>query len=813
MAGALLRDLKASLRALAAGPGLSIAAVLTLAVGIGTSTALYSVIRGAILDPWPYTGFDRIVTIRGVFPKLDAQDRRTLSAAEFGELEARTDVFEAVLAGVARNVNLTGGSDGRPERVRGAAMTAGAFPMLGVPPLVGRVFSAEEAGTSGQTARVVVMGYGLWRRHFGSDRGVVGRTLRIAGEPWTVIGVMPPRFTWWSCDLYFPLAVDRTASDRSARDLYVQARLAAGLTPAAAERRLEAWERRVEREHGAANPEYAGWRISMRPLVDEVLRDLRQALWVLLAAVGFLLAVACPNVAGLLLARATDRRRELALRAALGASRGRLVRQLLAESVLLSLAAGAIGFGIARLALDAILSLIPFGYIAAEAVVSIDVRAALFATALSAVSGAGFGLVPALAATRGDLAASLAEAGRGSSAGRRGRRVRDALVAVQVGVAVVLLSGAGLVIGSLTRLLSAPAGFSSGGVLTLRVDLTGDRYTSRQTIVAFHDEVTRRLRRSSGVEEVASVTAPPLSGASASAFELEGRAGPQLSLVLDADAFVATPRYFAAIGAPVLSGRSLEERDTADAAPVAVVNAAMARRFWGAESPIGRRLRSTRPSEPWRTIVGVVGDLPAEDLARPARAAFFVPLAQTADPPRNLAVVVRAKRLAPEAVADLVRAQVAAVDPELPVYMVRTLDGIVKDSLGGKRLAAVLLGAFAAAALLLSGVGLAGSVAYSVARREREVGVRVALGARPGDIRRMFVSDALPVFAAGAAGGLAVSLAAAAALRSVLEWTSPLDPLLVAGIVLLLAAVEAAATLLPVRRATRLDPVAVLQNE
>ncbi|MEO8431608.1 MAG: ABC transporter permease [Acidobacteriota bacterium] len=807
MSGSLIQDARASLRLLKASPGFSAAAVATLALGIGTSTALFSVIRGAILEPWPYDGADRIVTIRGTFPRLGAADRVTLSIPELAEVEARTDVFDAVIAGVSRNANLT--ERGTADRVRGAALTANVFPMLGVRPLLGRVFSSEEDRPGGP--RVVVMGYGLWQRGFAGDRSVVGRPIRVSGETWTVLGVMPERFHWWDSDLYFPLALDRSATDRTARTLYVQGRVRAGLDLAGAESRLETLARRTERERFGAYPEYAGWRILLRPLVDDVLRDVRRALWVLLGAVVLLLALACTNVAGLLLARATDRRRELALRAALGASRGRIVRQILTESILLSLAAGGIGFAFARVAMDGILSLIPYGYIPAEALVRLDPSAAAFATAVSVVTGALFGLVPALGVTRGDITSVLREDGRGLTAGGRGQRRRELLVRVQIGIAVIMLSGAGLLIQSLTRLAAAPLGFDPSGVLTFRIALTAERYPTAARAAAFHEELLRRMVSMPGVESAASVSNPPLSGGTSTRFELEGRSAAEVGAVLDANEIVASDAYFETLRTPLLRGRGFTPRDDAGGPAVAVVNATMARRFWGTVNPVGLRLRKAVAGSPWLTVVGVAADVLSEPDGSPVRQTFFVPLAQASGPVRNVAVLLRSG-LPAATLAAGARTRVTSLDREVPVFAIQTLDRIVEASRGGKRLAVLLMSGFAAAALVLATVGLSATVAFSVARRRREIGIRVALGAKPRDIRTMFIRDARAIFVPGAAVGILGGIALERVLRATLDWTTPANPLLFPVVVLLLASMMAAATLLPLRRAVLGDPADVLQE-
>lgn len=802
--GTLLQDARGSVRSLAATPGLAAVAILTLSLGIGTSTALFSVIRGAILEPWPYHGYDRIVTIRGVFPKVGSEVA-TLSTPDYREIAAETRVFEGVIAGTARNVNLSEG--GHAERVRGAALTANVFPLIRTPPLAGRVFSSADDRPGGP--RVVVMSEGLWRRRFGGDPGVVGRAVRISGEPWTVVGIMPQRFRWWDCDLWFPLILDAASEDRQSRNLYVQGWLRPGVGLAAAEAALDRTARRVEREHAAAIPEYTGWRVALRPLVDDVLRDVRHALWVLLAAVALLLTIACANVAGLLLARAADRRHELALRCALGATRGRIARHLVAESLLLSAASCAIGLAFARAALDGILSLIPYGYIPAEAVVRLDAGAAAFAALISAVAGTASGLVPALAATREDLSTSLHESGRTSSGGRAARRTRDALIAFQIGIAVLLVSGAGLAVQGLGRLLRSPLGFTAAGVLSLRTDLPIDRYPGAAAVRAFEQNALARLRTIPGVTSAAAATLPPLTGAPSLPFELEGRSAADVGGALDAVVLIASDAYFETLRAPLVAGRTFDRRDSESSGPVAVVNAAMARKVWGTASPIGRRVRSGGPAAPWRTVVGVVGDVAQEEAGRATPPALYLPLAQEADPPRNLGFLLRSERTA-AGVADDARARIAGLDPEIPLFRVQTLDAILRDSLGGKRLAVVLMGTFAASALLLSAIGLAGGVAFSVARRRREIGVRVALGARPADVRSLFLREALPVFGTGAFAGVLAAVSLAGILRSTLEWMPRAEPLLLGAVVALLAAVMGAATLVPVRRAARIDPASVL---
>jgi putative ABC transport system permease protein len=813
----IVQDLRYAVRTLRRTPGFTAAAIAALALGIGAATAVWSVVQAVLLAPLPFPAADRLAL---VWSRSDEAPETWLSLPEIEDLRRGT-AFAGVAALRDWTFNLTGG--GEPEEVAAAAVSADLFPLLGVAPALGRAFLPEEDRAG--AGRVALLSDELWRRRFAADPAVLGRRLDLDGEGHTVVGVLPAGFripppssvfparvdVWVPLD---PVLFDPVLRRRDVHHLHALGRLAAGATVEGARAEVAALGRRLAREHPEA---YAapGWGLAVEPLREQVVRGARPALLLLSGAVALLLLLVCANVAHLILARNATRAREIAVRAALGAGRGRLARQLLTESLALALAGGALGVLLASAAVDLLAAHGP-GDLPRLGEAAVDGRVLAFALAASLATAAIFGLGPALrgaalsgAGSAGSAGDGLRAAGRGVSAGPRIARARDLLAVSQIALALVLLAGSGLLAKSFLALRAAPSGFAPAGVLTLRLSLPATRYPGAGDRPAFFAELERRLAALPGVRAAGAVSHLPLSGTVlGSGFVAEG--GPAAGTEVAADLRGTTPGYFAAMGIPLVRGRGFRDADGPEAPPVAVVDETLAGRLWPGEDPVGKRLRWIRSDVPLQ-VVGVARSVRHVGLGVPPEPTVYRPYAQYARA-TALFVAVRGNGSA-ESLAEEVRAAVRALDPGQPVADLRGMESRVEESLGRPRFQALLLGGFAAAALLLAAVGLYGVISYSVAQRTHEIGVRMALGATPGTVRRMVVGRGAAITAAGLAAGLLLALGLARLLAGLLYGVAATDPATYAAVVLLLGAVALLATWLPARRATRVDPLAALNAE
>ncbi|HEY7529426.1 MAG TPA: ABC transporter permease [Gemmatimonadota bacterium] len=816
-------DLRQALRALRRAPGFTAAAVLTLALGIGAATAIFSVVNGVLLRPLPFPDPDRLVLLHERARPIGL-DRMWVSLPNFRDWRERARSFEEMAAFNAGEAGLTGA--GEPEQVRVAWSEGPLLELLGARAVAGRGLAAADDEPGAPAA--VVLGHGLWQRRFGGDPAAVGSTVRLDGEPFTVVGVMAPGFAFpdladagveaWVTTA--PLVrADPDLLRRGNHWLAVVARLRPGATPESARREMLGLARALREE----NPDSFDDGVDLTPLAEEVVGGARRPLLLLLGAVGLLLAIACANVAGLLLARGAWRGREIGIRAALGAGRARLVRQLLVESVVLALAAGAAGLLLANWGVEALLSLSPASLPRLDEV-GVDGRVLAFGIAVSTLTGAAFGLLPALHASRQDPAALLGEGALRTTAGPRRARLARVLVVVELALAVVLLAGAGLLARSLSGVRGVDPGFDPRGVVLASVSLPTSVYAERERWVAFFDDVLERLRAHPGVTAAGVVTDPPLSGSGRqTGLRIEGAPQPppgqQPPLT---DIQVVSPGYPDAAGIQLVRGRTFEPADGPDAPLAALVDEVLVRRYWPDTDPVGRRLaldddESGRPR--WREVVGVVEsvkhygvDLDAErraggELVRPT---VYLPHRQ--EPESSMTIAVRTDG-DPAAVVPVLREAVRAVDPAQPVGEVRLLRDLMADSLGPRRLHTVLLGGFAVAALLLAAIGTYGLVAQAVARRAREIGIRIAVGARDEDVVGMIVRQGAALATAGAAAGLAAALGATRLLEGLLFGVGARDPVTLAAVVSVLVAATLLASWIPARRASRIDPIEVLRSE
>ncbi|HEX8283358.1 MAG TPA: ABC transporter permease [Pyrinomonadaceae bacterium] len=819
----LRQDVRFGLRTLLKRPGFTLVAVVTLALGIGANSAIFSVVNAVVLRPLPYAAPERLVALWGNLNQKGFEELE-VSAPEYADFRGRgAHVFEDVAAYYESGFNMTGA--GEPERIQGVRATASLFSTLGVAPLTGRAYTEEEDRPGAPD--VAVISHSLWRRRFNSDPSVVGKSVTLDGRPTTIVGVMRADFHFPNndADVWKPAAFDAdllSPNNRGSHFLNAVARLKEGFTPARANTEVAALARAQGAENAGNYPR--GFGASVRPLAEEVVGpSVRTSLFVMLGAVGLVLLIACANVANLLLARASSRRKEVAVRTALGAGRARIMRQLLTESVLLSLAGGGAGLMLALWGVDLLVALAPEGT-PRVAEVGLDARVILFTFGVSLLTGVVFGLAPALHASKVDLNESLKEGGRGGGEGAGRGRLRGLLVVGEFALALVLLAGAGLLVKSFTRVLDERPGFDARGVLTMRLVLPESKYKSYDAHRAFYSSLFERLRRLPGVEAVGANNLLPLNGSGGSrTFLIEGRPVPAGQPKPEEQLRYVTPGYFAAMRVPVLRGRDFDERDVQTAPRVAVVSRSMAERHWPGEEAVGKRLayagigRGHDEKPEWIEVVGVVGDVKHRGLDLESKPEIYVPVhqplfANRPTPPLSLYVAVRTSG-DPAALAPVVRREVAAVDPEQPLANVRTMEERLAESVAQRRFNMTLLGVFACVALLLAGVGVYGVMAYAVARRTHEIGIRVALGAQRGDVVRLVLRQGMWLALAGVGLGVVGAYAATRLMSGLLYGVSPTDPLTFLGVSALLTAAALLACLLPARRATKVDPMVALRYE
>jgi putative ABC transport system permease protein len=802
-------ELKYALRGLLKHRGFTLVAALTLALGIGANSAIFSIVEAVLLRPLPFPEPERLVTIWHHYRTLD---RASVSPPNFLDYRSQNSTLDGMAAVATGNFNLAG--EPEPERVVGAKVTAGFFPVLGVAPVLGRGLLAEdnEPGHDG----VVVLSHGVWTRRFGSDPGLIGRTVDVEGKPMTVVGVLPAGFRFGEAEMWMPLVFrpeQLTDDERGSEFLDVVARLKPGVLVSTAQQDLDLIGRRIAEKGSPKLRRYiedSGWGITVLPLHEWLVGGVRPALLVLLGAVGLVLLIACANVGSLLLARSTARRRELAIRSALGASRVQLIRQLLTESLLLALLGGIGGLLLAQWITAALASLGLKGIPRLEEI-RIDPSVVLFTSGATVFTGLLFGLFPALQSTRLGLEATLREGTAGNAGARSSRRLRSVLVVTEVALALVLLAGSALMLESVARLLAVDPGFRTEGRLTLQVAALRSKYSKDGLAAEFDVRLLERLSAVPGVISAGAVNLLPLTPTDwTQTFDVEdhqlgpGEAPPgcHVRIVLG--------DYFRTMGIPLLHGRAFTEQDGADSPDVALIDAAGAQRLWPDRDPLGRRIRLGDEKGPWSTIVGVVGDVKHGGLTSPSDLHVYRPLRQ--HPTRSLSFVLKGSG----DVATLipaVREAVRQIEPDQPIYNVQTMDQIVSDAVARPRFSMLLLACFATAALLLAALGIYGVLADSVAQRTREIGLRMALGARRRDVVRLVVGQGMSLTAAGIGAGTIAALGLTQALRSLLFGVSPTDPPTLAGVAAILVAVALVACVVPARRATRIDPLEAIRYE
>jgi predicted permease len=817
----LLRDLRYSVRVHTKSFGFTLVAVLTLALGIGASTAVFSVVNAVMLKPLPYPNSERILIPWRLAPAgLNlGYNEIPWGLTEFQLMGRDSKTFQSLGAFKSDTFNLTG--SGEPALLEGVRASAGFFPTLGVAPMLGRTFTAEEDRPGHE--REVVLSHQLWQDRFGGEPAVLGRPIGLNGVPYTVIGVMPSGFAFprgeempgsfdfpRQTQLWVPLALAAAPRPNEPDELAVIGRLRPSVTMVQAQEEMHFLSTRMESEF----PEAKGWFNSrLTPLARQVVGDTRTPLLLTFGAVGVVLLVAFSNVANLLLARSLGRRAEFTLRAALGAGRGRLMLQLLTETLLLAAAGGLAGMLLAEAGIY-FLKIVGPSDIPRLREIALDLRVFAFLVGITLLGGILFGLAPAIGATRQNLAESLKEGGQRSVGRATGPRIRNALLTSEVALALVLVIAAGLLVRTFLRLLSVDPGFKASHVLTFELSLPSSQYREKDRIVAFYQRALERLHSIPGVQSAGIIETAPLDGATeGTVIRIPDHPAANAKENPFANYNIASPGYFSTVGTPVLRGRDFLETDTVNTTPVVIINNAMAKKFWPGEDPIGKQVGLGSPEFPAMTVVGIVADVKHLSLREDPGPEMYVPYTQRPYPSMLTMHVVLRTKTDPASVMERVREAVGLLDPDVPVAKLTALATLVDDSLAGPRFSMLLLAAFAALAVLLATIGMYGVISYSVAQRTREIGIRMVLGAQRRNVVGMVLGQGAGLTALGLTIGLVTALGVTRMMRSVLYGVQTTDALTFGSVSVLLVGIALLACYVPARRATRVDPMIALRYD
>lgn len=797
----LRQDLKYGIRMLFKKPAFTAVVVLTLALSISSTTVVFSVVNALLLRSLPYSNADQLINVWSVFK---SNNKAYASAANFREWQERNQSFQSLAAYDSLKLNLTGGD--RPEAIDVALVTANLFPLLGVQPVRGRGFRTEEEQPA--TNKVAVISDGLWQRRFGADAGVVGKPLVLDGDSYTVIGIMPPRFSFpEKIDVWLPLSfVPEELADRGYNHLAVVGRLKPGVELRQAQAEMSAIMDEQVRKYPNEN---AGRSMRLLTFQQNLVGDIRMALWILSGAVFLVLLIACANIANLLMARATTRQKDIAIRIGLGAGRRRLIQQLLIESLLLSLFGGAMGLIFAYGGLKVLTSVGPTN-IPRLSEVTIDARVLAFTLVISLLTGVIFGLIPALQATKPEINEWLKDGQRSASGGPGGKRARSWLVVTEMALALILLIAAGLLIKSFLILWQVEPGFNPHNVITMAISPSPPKYNTQRDFVILCQRVLEQVKSTPGVDAVGVVNQLPFSGRNLGLnFTVGGQPPVKPEDTASANFRLVSPGYLQAMGIPLKRGRDFNDHDTRDSTPVALINETLAKHYFANEDPIGKQLNIEGQQAP-REIVGIIGDVKQIKLDAEVKSEIYVPFFQIAVPAMNIVVRTTTD---PGSMTSAVLQQISRVDPDQPVYQVKTMDEYLGESMAQRRLSTVLLGVFAALALILAALGVYGMMSYLVSQRTREIGVRMALGARQLDILKLVVRHGMWLSILGIAVGVAAALLLTRIMTSSLYGISASDPLTYVGISALLALIALLACLIPARRALKVDPIIALRYE
>jgi predicted permease len=821
---AFIRDLRFALRSFAKSPGFTAAAVLSLALGIGANTAVFSIVSALLLRPLPYADADRLVILWNTSPGLGIT-HDWFSTAQYFDIKNGHKGLEEVAIAIGGNYNLTG--EGEPVRVGVVRVSSNLLPMLGLRTEQGRLFTADE-DTVGHPA-TAILSYGMWVRHYGSDPQMLGRSIIVNGQPYEVVGIMPRSFALprevlptldgaEQSEILLPLPLTPNAAQvRGHEDYNVLGKLRVGVPLEQARAEMATITARLRHDFPEVYPANGGLNFEIVPLLEQVVGNVRRTLWILLGAVGFVLIIACANVANLLLSRALGRQREMAVRTAVGASGGRLIRQLLTESVLLALCGGLLGVVLALAGVHGVHVLGPKTVPRLEEI-SIRLDALAFTLLVSVGSGLLFGLAPALRVARLDLVTALKNAGRGASGSSvlwgSGNGLRRALVVGELALSVMLLIAAGLLVRSFALLQKVSPGFNAAGVLTLELTMSGDKYKDPQLVRSTYRQLWERLERLPAVSSAGGVSSLPLSEMFAwGPITVEGRVPPPGEKFINADERLIGGHYFEAMQIPLLQGRLFDDQDTPTNPQVVIVDEYMAQQLWPGQSPLGKRLSfgGLAQKPVWATVVGIVGRIKQDTLDSDSRIALYLPQSQHTG--RAMNVVVRTNRGHPEALTASVAHELHELDRDLPMYGVRTMQQRVDESLARRRFSTWMLALFASLALALAAIGVYGVMSYLVSQGTREIGIRMALGSTRRGIMRLVVRQGMAMAMAGVAIGLAGALLLTRVLNSLLFGVGVTDPLTFASISILLASVALVASYIPARRTARIDPMISLRCE
>jgi putative ABC transport system permease protein len=807
------RDLRYSVRMLIKSPAFTAVAVLSIALGIGANTTVFSVINAVLLKSLPYKEPESLMLVWGdTDTEHNLRGRNQVSATDVADFRSQTQVFEDVTTYTGWNPIMSGGNEA--ERIPAIQVGDGFFKIMKGEPILGRVFTHEEQEDGKDFS--IVLSFGLWQRQFGGDPKIVGRTISLNSRPYTIVGVMgsdfhplPSTLVSPEGQFYRPVAEPYDESERDARHLRAIARLKPGITVEQAQAEMKVIAQRLEREHPLTNKGQGAHVVS---IADDTVGGIRRTLLMVFGAVIFVLLVACANVANLLLARATARHKEITIRAAIGAARGKLIRQLLTESLLLALCGGALGLMFALWGTNIIET------VGAKSNpmfngIHIDLRTLAFTLALSIITALIFGLAPALQISKPNLAESLKEGGRSSGASSSRNRLRGGLVISEIAMTLVLLVCAGLLIRTVMRLSKVDKGFNSENVLAMNIGLPGSKYPKPENVISFYQQVTDRLAALPGIKAAGITSVLPLSdnfdGRGLAVEDHPKAPGEEITV----DLYVTTPGYLRAMEIPLLKGRSITERDLKDSLNIALINNTMAGSLWPTENPIGKRIKfpgSDKNPQPWRTIVGVVSDVSQYALDKKAPMQIYLPHAQF---PTSFNTIVVKTENQPAAMTTAVRNEIRSVDKDQAVFNVTTLGQLLDESILLRRFLMLLLVVFALLALILAAVGIYGVMSYAVTQRTQEIGIRMALGARTSDVLRLIVGRGMMLALIGIAVGLIAALALTRVMEGILFGVSPTDSPTFAVIALLLAGVALLACFIPARRATRVDPLVALRYE